>query len=116
MPIMIPQWVCTVNVWEYEVKGEYESFEIIDNDNECLFNSYFGHDSQVYIRKDERIVHPTKKDDDDNLIVIGRNQPIRFQFTGYAATIVGPGPKGVGDKIGDRDEKSIAYDYFESQY
>jgi hypothetical protein len=39
-----------------------------------------------------------------------------FEFSGYAATIVGPGPKGVGDKIGERDEKSTAYNDFELQF
>ena len=31
---------------------------------------------------------------------LGKNTPIMFKINGYAATIVGPGPKGVGDKIG----------------
>ncbi|WP_094227998.1 DUF7286 family protein [Methanolobus psychrotolerans] len=116
LPVIPPHWVCTVNVWEYDVKGEYKSFEIIDNDNECMFNPYFGHDAQTYIRTDDRIVHPTEKDQEGGYIYIGDNQPIEFRFSGYAATIVGPGPKGVGDKIGERDEKSVAYDNFESQY
>jgi len=112
LPIMIPQWVCTVNVWEYYVKGKYETFEIMDNDNECLFNSYFGHDSQVYIRKTDEVYHPTKRGESGGFILIGYNERIEFEFSGYAATIVGPGPKGVGDKTGDRDEKSISYDNF----
>ncbi len=116
LPVLPPNWVCTVNVWEYEVKGAYKEFEVIDNDNECMFNPYFGHDAQSYIRKNERIVHLTKRGNDGGLIVIGSNQRIVFGFSGYAATIVGPGPKGVGDKVGERDEKSIAYDYFESQF
>jgi hypothetical protein len=116
LPVLPPNWVCTVNVWEYNVKGEYKSFEVIDNDNECIFNPYFGHDSQVYLRKDEEIYHPTKNDENGVFIVIGRNKPISFEFLGYAATIVGPGPKGVGDKVGDRDEKSKAYDDFELQF
>ncbi|MDY0386303.1 MAG: hypothetical protein RBT65_04070, partial [Methanolobus sp.] len=116
LPVLPPNWVCTVNVWEYEVKGAYKEFEVIDNDNECMFNPYFGHDAQSYIRKNERVVHLTKRGNDGGLIVIGSNQRIVFSFSGYAATIVGPGPKGVGDKVGERDEKSIAYDYFESQF
>jgi hypothetical protein len=35
---------------------------------------------------------------------------ITFYFSGYAATIVGSGPKGVGDKIGGSDEKSEDYE------
>ena len=116
LPVIPPHWVCTVNVWEYDVKGAYKEFEVIDNDNECMFNPYFGHDAQVYIRENDRVVHPTKTNEDGNLIYVGYNQPIDFKFSGYAATIVGPGPKGVGDKVGDRDEKSKVYDDFELQF
>ncbi|QLC50409.1 hypothetical protein HWN40_09240 [Methanolobus zinderi] len=116
LPVIPPHWVCTVNVWEYDVKGAYREFEVIDNDNECMFNPYFGHNAQVYVRKDEEIFHPTKNDNIGSPIYLGDNHPIEFKFSGYAATIVGPGPKGVGDKVGDRDEKSIFYDDFESQF
>ena len=116
LPVLPPNWVCTVNVWEYDVKGAYKEFEVIDNDNECMFNPYFGHDAQVYIRENERVAHPVEKNEDGGFIYLGYNQPIFFGFSGYAATIVGPGPKGVGDKVGDRDEKSIYYDDFESQF
>jgi hypothetical protein len=116
LPVIPPHWVCTVNVWEYDVKGTYQTFEVTDNDNECMFNPYFGHDAQVYIREDGELYHPTKKDEITGPIYLGDNRPITFSFSGYAATIVGTGPKGVGDKIGAREEKSIAYDNFESQF
>jgi hypothetical protein len=116
LPVIPPNWVCTVNVWEYDVKGVYQEFEVIDNDNECIFNSYFGHDAQVYVRKNERIAHPTKRDEKGGYIYLGSNQLIEFNFSGYAATVVGPGSKGVGDKVGERDEKSIYYDEFELQF
>ncbi|MDP2215663.1 MAG: hypothetical protein Q8J68_00005 [Methanolobus sp.] len=116
LPVLPPNWVCTMNVWEYDVKGAYMTFKVIDNDNECMFNPYLGHEPQVYVRKDEEIYHPTKNDENGSLIVIGRNRPISLKFSGYAATVVGPGPKGVGDKVGERDERSTAYDYFESQF
>nr|WP_321498918.1 hypothetical protein [uncultured Methanolobus sp.] len=112
LPVIPPNWVCTVNVWEYDVKGKYESFKVIDNDNECIFNSYFGHDSQSYIRETDEVYHPTKRDESGGYILLGYNQRLEFEFSGFAATIVGPGPKGVGDKVGDRDEKSISFDDF----
>jgi hypothetical protein len=112
LPVLPPNWVCTVNVWEYEVKGRYESFKVIDNDNECIFNPYFGHDSQSYIRETDEVYHPTKRDESGGYILLGYNQRLEFEFSGYAATIVGPGLKGVGDKVGDRDEKSISFDDF----
>jgi hypothetical protein len=110
LPVLPPNWVCTVNVWEYEVIGKYKSFKVIDNDNECMFNPYFGHDAQVYVREETPIYHPTKTNELGYQLKIGENNPINFKFNGYAATIVGPGPKGVGDKTGERDEKSVAYD------
>jgi hypothetical protein len=116
LPVLPPNWVCTVNVWEYEVIGKYKSFEVIDNDNECMFNPYFGHDAQVYVRQKNTIYHPTKVDSNGYLVLLGDNEPIYFTFNGYAATIVGPGSKGVGDKTGDRDEKSEAYDELFTEY
>ncbi|SFM16887.1 DUF7286 family protein [Methanolobus profundi] len=116
LPVIPPHWVCTVNVWEYEVIGKYKEFEIIDNDNECMFNPYFGHDAQVYVRKEERIPHPFKRNNNNGFLWIGYNAPIEFRFAGYAATIVGPGPKGVGDKTGKRDEKSEAFDQLVSEW
>jgi hypothetical protein len=115
LPVIPPHWVCTVNMWEYDVKGMYKTFKVIDNDNECLFNPYFGHDAQTYIREKKEIFHPTKKDNGGSFILIGENKMLEFGFSGYAVTVVGPGPKGVGDKIGERDERSIAYDNFELQ-
>jgi hypothetical protein len=70
LPVLPPNWVCTVNVWEYDVKGEYKEFKVIDNDNECMFNPYFGHDAQVYVRKDDRVAHPTKRDENSDVIYI----------------------------------------------
>ena len=35
--------------------------------------------------------------------------PMHFEFGGYAATIVGSGPKGVGDKVGGKTEESEGY-------
>jgi predicted DNA-binding protein (UPF0278 family) len=116
LPVLPPNWVCTVNVWEYEVKGAYKTFKVIDNDNECMFNPYMGHEPQVYVREKGEVYHPTKKDTSGGYVLIGYNVPIEFMFTGYAATVVGPGPKGVGDKIGERDERSTAYNNFELQF
>nr|WP_319508239.1 hypothetical protein [uncultured Methanolobus sp.] len=109
LPVIPPHWVCTVNIWEYEVVGKYKTFEVIDNDNECMFNSYFGHDAQVYVREEGRIPHPVRRDSNGNPLWMGYNVPVKFRFSGYAATIVGPSPKGVGDKTGGREEISEGY-------
>jgi len=116
LPLLPPNWVCTVNIWEYDVKGRYKTFQISDIDNECIVDPFYGHKAQMYVREKNYIFHPVKKDSKGGRILLGRNAPIEFQYNGYAATVVGPGPKGVGDKIGGRDEKSPGYDNFESQF
>ncbi|WP_235284344.1 DUF7286 family protein [Methanosarcina mazei] len=103
LPVMPPHWIFTVNVWTYEVMGEYEVFTVIDNDNEVIPKPYFGHKGQKHVRTDEAVVH--------NDVYIGENAPIMFEFDGYSATIVGPGPKGVGDKMGKSTEESVGYNY-----
>ena len=110
LPLIPPNWVFTINVWTYGVVGEYQMFRVIDNDNEVIFDPYFGHVGQMHIRTDEAVYHPTKRNDLGHFIQLGKNIPITFSFDGYATTIVGTGPKGVGDKTGGRTEKSIGYD------
>jgi len=110
LPVLPSHWIFTVNVWTYELKGEYEMFTINDNDNEVIPEPYFGHKGQKYIRKYERISHPCKKNPDGNSVWLGENTRIRFQINGYAGSIVGSDPKGVGDKEGGYLEKSVGFD------
>ncbi|WP_440956489.1 DUF7286 family protein [Methanosarcina sp. Mfa9] len=109
LPVLPPHWIFTINVWTYDVIGEYEAFTVTDNDNEVIPEPYFGHKGQRYVREDELIMHPSKKTQDGNILRLGKNTPITFQINGYSATIVGPGPKGVGDKIGGDSEESVGY-------
>ena len=109
LPLIPPNWVFTINVWTYDVVGEYQTFRVIDNDNEVIFDPYFGHVGQVYVREDDYVYHPIKKDAYGYDLRLGKNNQIIFEFNGYATTIVGPGPKGVGDKIGGRTEISVGY-------
>ncbi|WP_230670549.1 DUF7286 family protein [Methanosarcina mazei] len=110
LPVMPPHWIFTVNIWTYEIVGKYQTFTVIDNDNEVIPKPYFGHKGQRYVRQEESVYHPFKENEDGSSIAIGENTPIKFQFNGYASTIVGTGPKGVGDKLGDSTEKSVSYD------
>jgi len=100
LPVIPPNWVFTINVWTYDVVGKYQVFRVIDNDNEVIFDPYFGHVGQVYVREDKPVLHPIKKNEYGLPLIIGQNKPILFNFNGYAATVVGTGPKGVGDKTG----------------
>jgi hypothetical protein len=80
-----------------------------------IFDPYFGHVGQVYVRHDERINHPYMKNEDGSTVWLGSNVPITFRLSGYATSIVGPGPKGVGDKLGGRIEDSEGYDVLLSE-
>ncbi|MDD4498164.1 MAG: hypothetical protein PHV51_08465, partial [Methanosarcinaceae archaeon] len=110
LPVLPPHWVFTVNVWTYEVVGKYEKFVVIDNDNEVIPVPYFGHKGQRFVRKEDHIRHPTRKNADGSSLWVGKNTQITFHFDGYASTIVGPGPLGVGDKMGGIVENSTMYD------
>ena len=110
LPVLPPHWVFTVNVWTYEIVGKYQVFTVIDNDNEVIPEPYFGHKGQRYVREKTPIFHPFKKDENGVALNPGTNEMITFYFSGYATTIVGSGPRGVGDKIGGSDEISEDYE------
>lgn len=101
LPVLPPHWIFTVNVWTYEIVGKYQVFTVIDNDNEVIPEPYFGHKGQKYVREKQSITL--------NENYLGENKPITFRFNGYASTIVGPGPKGVGDKVKGMTEESTGY-------
>lgn len=109
LPVLPPHWVFTVNVWTYEVVGKYQVFTLIDNDNEVIPEPYLGHKGQKYVREKLPIFHPFKTDENGVALRIGTNEMITFYFSGYATTIVGSGPKGVGDKTGGSNEESVDY-------
>jgi hypothetical protein len=85
LPVLPPNWVCTVNVWEYEVIGKYKMFKVIDNDNECMFNPYLGHEPQVYLRENYDVYHPYIIDETGFSLFLGVNQPIYFNFKGVCS-------------------------------
>jgi len=110
LPVLPPHWIFTVNVWSYEIVGKYEEFTIIDNDNEVIPKPYFGHKGQKYVRKDSEIYDRIRTNEFGYNVKLGDNEKIIFKFNGYATSIVGPGPRGVGDKTGGFTEKSTGYD------
>jgi len=65
----------TVNAWKIDVEGEFVKFAVYDADNEVHPNPIFGHDAQVYVRKDETVI------DEETGLAIGDDQPIKFSFT-----------------------------------
>jgi len=93
LPTLDP-WIMTFGAWEINVEGEFVKFEVFDGDDETHPNPIFGHEAQVYVRRDETI--------EDSLTRrrIGNNIPIKFSFTTGNFIAVPPGKLGVGDKEG----------------
>ena len=98
LPTMDP-WLAQMNAWKIEVQGKMNKFEVQDIDNEVHPNPIFGHDAQVYVRKDADIF------DDITTFRIGNNRAIKFSFT-TGTFIMVPAGKTIGDKEGGFDEKS----------
>jgi hypothetical protein len=93
LPSMNP-WVCTTNVWYIEVEGEFLEFIVSDVDNEVHPNPIFGHEAQIYKRKQYRVKDPA----DGNYI--GNNEQISFRFiTGTFIAVPSGKLTGVGDKL-----------------
>ncbi|AKB73962.1 hypothetical protein MSLAZ_0701 [Methanosarcina lacustris Z-7289] len=116
LPVLPPHWIFTVNVWTYEVIGKYEEFTVIDNDNEVIPQPYFGHKGQKYVREYSEIYDPIKTDEFGYNVKLGENKIINFKLNGYATSIVGPGPRGVGDKSCGHTEESVAYGELFAEY
>jgi len=68
------------------------------------------------VREYSEISHPIKTDEQGYNLKLGFNSPINFKFSGYAATIVGTGVEGVGDKEGSKSEQSIGYENLTIKY
>jgi len=93
LPSLEP-WIATFNMWSIDVEGEFVKFEVQDMDNEVHPDPIFGHEVQVYVRKnDPDIVDPVTN------LPVGDNLPIKFNFTTGTFIIVPPGKiEGIGDK------------------
>ncbi|MCX9074719.1 MAG: hypothetical protein OIN88_08695, partial [Candidatus Methanoperedens sp.] len=103
LPTMDP-WIAQMNMWKIEVQGKFNKFEVFDMDNEVHPNAIFGHDAQVYVRREETVL-----DSLDDYRKIGDNLPIKFSFTTGTFILV-PAGKTIGDKEGGWDEKSPYFD------
>ncbi len=93
LPTLDP-WIMTFNLWSIDVEGEFVEFEVFDGDDETHPNPIFGHEAQVYVRKqDFGVIDPITD------LPIGDNLPIKFKFTTGNFIAVPPGKLlGVGDK------------------
>jgi len=101
LPSMNP-WVCTTNVWYIEVEGEFLEFIVSDVDNEVHPNPIFGHEAQIYKRKQDRVEDPVDRNP------IGLNERISFRFITGTFIAVPPGKStGVGDKPTNENPEPI---------
>ena len=91
-------WVATVNAWRVEVRGTYPRFTI---------RSDVGTPEQPfeYVREDAVVTMTVDGDE----IVLGSTEPIAFETGTIVAVAVPPGPPGVGDVDGTRDETSAGW-------
>jgi len=104
-PTPVTPWIVTINVWVIDVKGEYAEFKVIDSSDETLFNPLFGHDPQIYLRKNEQLWN------EDESVYIGDNTRLNFSFTTVAFGVVPSWGMMVGDIAGGWEEKDGSFKY-----
>ncbi|MFC7081026.1 DUF7286 family protein [Halorussus caseinilyticus] len=90
-------WYATVNVWTVEVRGQYARFAV---------GAPRGppDESISYVREEATV--RLDWDGDGDRERIGRTTPVSFETETAIAVVVPPGPPGVGDRDGNRDESS----------
>ncbi|SNR53491.1 DUF7286 family protein [Halorubrum vacuolatum] len=88
-------WVATVNAWQVEVRGEYPAFTV---------HADVGSPGRSfeYVRTAGKATVTVG----DTEIVLGETEPVRFETGTLVVIAVPPGPPGVGDVDGTRDETS----------
>jgi hypothetical protein len=90
-------WYATVNVWTISVRGEYARFSVRAQQGP-------PGESVVYAR--ESAIVELDVDGDDEAERLGHTDPISFETETVVVVVVPPGPPGVGDRDGTRDEQS----------
>ena len=93
-PTLSP-WVTTVNLWRIEASGQYLQMTLIDPDSGLRYTRA-GQPVQVVV--------------DGGVQTIGHADRLRLSVDTVIAAAVPPGPPGVGDVEGGRDEKSPGFD------
>jgi hypothetical protein len=86
LPTPITPWVISLNCWYIEINGSYETFKLLDTSDETNPSSLFGHSEQIYVR--EKLV---VEDSSQGGKVIGKTDPISFEFMTLNIGIIPPG-------------------------
>lgn len=88
-------WVATVNAWRVQVRGEYPRFTLTADVGPP------GR-SFKYVREAGVVTVPVGED----TVQLGVTEPVQFETGTVIVIAVPPGPPGVGDVDGTRDEQS----------
>lgn len=93
-------WYATVNAWSVTVRGEYQRFAV-----RGYAGGPDGSGAVVrYVRDGDAVTLDV--DGDGTPERLGRSERIAFETRTTVVVAVPPGPPGVGDVDGDRDERS----------
>ncbi|NEU57538.1 hypothetical protein [Halorussus sp. MSC15.2] len=90
-------WYATLNVWTVSVRGQYARFAVTAPQGP-------PGESVSYVRESATV--RLDWDDDGESEVVGRTTPVSFETETTVVVVVPPGPPGVGDRDGNRDETS----------
>ncbi|UPV99343.1 hypothetical protein M0R88_12510 [Halorussus gelatinilyticus] len=93
-------WYATLNVWSVEVRGEYARFAVSAPQGP-------PGETVVYVREEKSVRVDWDGDGDRELL--GRTTPVGFETETVVVVVVPPGPPGVGDRGGNRDETSTGW-------
>ena len=91
-------WVATVNAWRVQVRGAYPRFTLTADVGPP--NRQFE-----YVREASTVTTTVGGD----TIQLGTNEPVAFETGTVIVVAVPPGPPGVGDVDGTRDERSSGW-------
>ncbi|MBX0293468.1 hypothetical protein EGH23_01070 [Halomicroarcula sp. F27] len=96
-------WYATTNLWWVSVEGEYARFAVAANHGTPTTPGA----TTTYVRDGATV--RLDVDDDDEREVLGRNERLRFRAETGVVVVVGPKPRGVGDKDGQAVETSAGW-------
>jgi hypothetical protein len=93
-------WYATINVWKIGVRGEYARFAV---------RAPRGPPGESVVYARESGVVELDVDGDGQAERLGRTEPVSFETETVVVVVVPPGPPGVGDRDGTRDEQSAGW-------
>ncbi len=95
LPTPVTPWVVTINSWYIHVEGHWDTFEVLDSNDETHPDPLFGHVSQAYVMKRkpvfDSICHPESNPE------IGQCRRLKFGFDTISLGIVPSGRLPIGD-------------------